>query len=477
MAVVRHKESIHSGQFMVSNFEAEAEDDKEILSDQFKTGDTFASVIKSNQLKHEYKYIGKDTTASEADKLIDNNITKLFQCMSIVYRQKLTSPKWNRFLGLKLRWKDKIRINNVIWRCWHMQFVRRQKKLVFAFGNPVEIDNQCKTEAGAIMMGKYWKRKMDSVLAEYKDWRIFYKNQNKDLTSSRYNKPRNGQDDIDLESMITDANFFADAMFSSIESQPLKDDFTIKFLENSDFIQPGLIQLQPNLDDLMDFDPFLSMSDWFSSKQSSSVKQKSLTPEQDLYVHEPKEIVPPTELEIQHHLMETSSNSVQVITDDNVSMNNPNMSNSLQFESPALQQNLLLTNQGTDSKQMYQQTSVITKVKSSPSKRVTGTLNHQPGSLSRNCHEKSSYRKETRSTTKHPLNENSELAKLLRGVKENHKSSNRKQYSTVLKKQEIERIDETSTIIWPQSKIEKYPILVPPPPPGSLPQPITEAGI
>ena len=26
-----------------------------------------------------------------------------------VYKQKLTSPKWNRFLGLKLRWRDKIR--------------------------------------------------------------------------------------------------------------------------------------------------------------------------------------------------------------------------------------------------------------------------------------------------------------------------------------------------------------------------------
>ena len=47
-----------------------------------------------------------------------------FQCMSIAYRQKLTSPKWNRFLGMKLRWKDKIRLNNVIWRCWHMQFIK-----------------------------------------------------------------------------------------------------------------------------------------------------------------------------------------------------------------------------------------------------------------------------------------------------------------------------------------------------------------
>ena len=44
--------------------------------------------------------------------------------MSIAYRQKLTSPKWNRFLGMKLRWKDKIRLNNVIWRCWHMQFIK-----------------------------------------------------------------------------------------------------------------------------------------------------------------------------------------------------------------------------------------------------------------------------------------------------------------------------------------------------------------
>lgn len=39
----------------------------------------------------------------------------------VILRQKLTSPKWNRFKGIKLRWKDKIRLNNVIWRCWHMQ--------------------------------------------------------------------------------------------------------------------------------------------------------------------------------------------------------------------------------------------------------------------------------------------------------------------------------------------------------------------
>lgn len=46
----------------------------------------------------------------------------------ICSRQKLTSPKWNRFKGIRLRWKDKIRLNNVIWRCWHMQC----KKKIFS---------------------------------------------------------------------------------------------------------------------------------------------------------------------------------------------------------------------------------------------------------------------------------------------------------------------------------------------------------
>jgi hypothetical protein len=44
-----------------------------------------------------------------AQSILDISLNKLFQSMSIAYRQKLTSPKWNRFRGLKLRWKDKIR--------------------------------------------------------------------------------------------------------------------------------------------------------------------------------------------------------------------------------------------------------------------------------------------------------------------------------------------------------------------------------
>jgi len=48
-----------------------------------------------------------------AQSIIDISLNKLFQSMSIAYRQKLTSPKWNRFRGLKLRWKDKIRFYSI----------------------------------------------------------------------------------------------------------------------------------------------------------------------------------------------------------------------------------------------------------------------------------------------------------------------------------------------------------------------------
>lgn len=34
---------------------------------------------------------------------------------------KLVSPKWKNFKGLKLQWRDKIRLNNAIWRAWYMQ--------------------------------------------------------------------------------------------------------------------------------------------------------------------------------------------------------------------------------------------------------------------------------------------------------------------------------------------------------------------
>ncbi|VDP52688.1 unnamed protein product [Soboliphyme baturini] len=36
---------------------------------------------------------------------------------------KLVTPKWKNFQSLKIGWKDRVRLNNVIWRAWHRQFV------------------------------------------------------------------------------------------------------------------------------------------------------------------------------------------------------------------------------------------------------------------------------------------------------------------------------------------------------------------
>ena len=237
--------------------------------------------------------------------------------MSIAYRQKLTSPKWNRFLGLKLRWKDKIRLNNVIWRCWHMQFIKGHRKLVCAFANPLEIDNHNKTEAGAIMEGKYWKRKMATILAEYKKWRIFYKNQNyvpaqdtyMDFNTSLGSVIRTGQDDIELESMITDADFFVDALFNSLGNQSVQfpENKIMKNSINSDFIQPGLNHLQPHLDDLMDLDPMAPLQDWLSSKLPESVddsvflRGKSQTPDQESIIYPIQDIKDIEVMEASYH--------------------------------------------------------------------------------------------------------------------------------------------------------------------------------
>lgn len=51
-----------------------------------------------------------------------SSVQKLFHCLfSRLFSGKLVSPKWKNFKGLKLLWRDKIRLNNAIWRAWYMQ--------------------------------------------------------------------------------------------------------------------------------------------------------------------------------------------------------------------------------------------------------------------------------------------------------------------------------------------------------------------
>jgi len=443
----------------MGNFDAEDEDDGEGPS--MTNGDKCTpDTIETEHGQAEFKSVEglmKCSVMSQADKMIDDSLTKLAQCMSIVYRQKLTSPKWNRFLGLKLRWKDKIRLNNVIWRCWHMQFEKRQRKLMFAFGNPVDLDNHRKAGSGAIMMGKYWKRKMDSVLAEYKKWRIFYKNQNDEMDFIRYNKKdktliRSGQDDIDLESMITDADYFVDAIFDSLESQPTQfdEDWNKSCFTNSDLIQHGLIHLQPSMEDISDLDPMLSMADWFSAKNPDVLGNKPLTPEEDMRYHGPNR----------------SSNSTQSMIATSPAQNISTITAEMCKESPDLEASTGVwghqTSVITSSMQVQVSTTSCVQEKDPITHRMTQA--HQSKVPAKKV--------QTRTQAKRPLDTNSELAKLLRSDSSVPGLSKRLQdYEDIpCKRQTVLR----ETICNPN--VLSHFILIPPPPPGSLPQPQISPG-
>uniref|UniRef100_A0A667I141 MLX interacting protein like n=1 Tax=Lynx canadensis TaxID=61383 RepID=A0A667I141_LYNCA len=94
---------------------------------------------------------------------IDPTLTRLFECMSLAYSGKLVSPKWKNFKGLKLLCRDKIRLNNAIWRAWYIQYVERRKSPVCGFVTPLqgpEADEHRKPEA-VVLEGNYWKRRIE----------------------------------------------------------------------------------------------------------------------------------------------------------------------------------------------------------------------------------------------------------------------------------------------------------------------------
>lgn len=118
----RNTEAIHSGHFMVSEIE-ESEQEK---SQKATATESDYEHEEEARLLSDYEFRTKENTqtyacGSKTSVQIDSSLTKLFECMSLAYSGKITSPKWKTFKGLKLHIKDKIRLNNIIWRAWHIQ--------------------------------------------------------------------------------------------------------------------------------------------------------------------------------------------------------------------------------------------------------------------------------------------------------------------------------------------------------------------
>ncbi|KAM9782328.1 carbohydrate-responsive element-binding protein isoform 1-T1 [Syngnathus typhle] len=208
---------------------------------------------------------------------IDPTLTRLFECMSLAYSGKIVSPKWKSFKGLRLLWRDKIRLNNAIWRAWFIQYVKKGKNPVCGFNTPLEgseADAHRKPEA-IVLEGSYWKRRIEVVIKEYHKWRIYYKKRlqkEKDgiismlqegqicqeklekWSSQMYPEPEATPGEapmFDLDYLLSD---ISDTLFTMTQKQCpwASSERHNTYTTNADMIQPGLTPLQPNLDDFMD---------------------------------------------------------------------------------------------------------------------------------------------------------------------------------------------------------------------------------
>ncbi|CAF3423472.1 unnamed protein product [Rotaria sp. Silwood1] len=100
------------------------------------------------------------------------SLVSLLQFINTVYRSNLTSPKWKNFRGSRIECRDKIRLNNVIWRTWHQQFIRKIKSLVCRFVSPLDtqtsitpINHQLKQQSTNNLKDEYIKWRENSKKA------------------------------------------------------------------------------------------------------------------------------------------------------------------------------------------------------------------------------------------------------------------------------------------------------------------------
>uniref|UniRef100_A0A452I0H5 BHLH domain-containing protein n=1 Tax=Gopherus agassizii TaxID=38772 RepID=A0A452I0H5_9SAUR len=201
---------------------------------------------------------------------------------------KIVSPKWKTFKGLKLLPRDKIRLNNAIWRAWYLQYMERRKNPVCNFVTPLECsvgDDHRKPEPHpalalqAVMMeGKYWKHQIGVVIREYHKWRTYFCTreaahaiQGKGLSSEAKGSCPMELDLDTLDNLISD---LADTIFYSRNPYGGPNPRSLAHQFNADMIQPTLTQLHPNFgEDFMDtLDP---IHDFFAACRPQPVTQAS----------------------------------------------------------------------------------------------------------------------------------------------------------------------------------------------------------
>ncbi|KAI1301601.1 MLX-interacting protein [Halotydeus destructor] len=275
-------EQIYSGHYMISELDEEKEEESKI---ELVTEKQERRISKQEEIleveptcpeqTQKYVYGPRNSQAIS----IDSSLSKLLECMSLAYNGSLTSPKWKPFKGLRLTVRDKIRLNNIIWRCWHMQYLMGKLTSICQFA--ITSDTHNKPEA-QVMEGTYSKRRATTVTAEYKKWRLFHvdqvarkKNEGSSLSAiSRWSDAFACSNSMPSSSFEDDLVMdFSDTTLMSLLQPNMVDFPNPRDIARSgfgaDFIQPGLTQLQPPLDDFMDsFEP---LQDFFMSRNLTTL--------------------------------------------------------------------------------------------------------------------------------------------------------------------------------------------------------------
>ncbi|KRZ76381.1 Protein WBSCR14 -like protein, partial [Trichinella papuae] len=257
---------IHSGQFMSSHVhenKPEEEEEIDIVSDgsMESSSELVPDVADANPVTF-YKF-GPKTSQSIA---IDTSLTKLNRCIQIVYQEgKLITPKWKNFQGLKIAWTDRVRLNNVIWRAWYIQFVENVPPKYCFFSIPEE--DWHKKPQIPIVEGMFWKRRTETITSQYMRWRRFFLKHLHKRRSHKSESPTDLKRSFDEHDSLFNfrpttplpafeyddlSNWFTDTLFSSLNQPYLfPNPKEMAQAGNADIIQPGLIQLQPSLEEIM----------------------------------------------------------------------------------------------------------------------------------------------------------------------------------------------------------------------------------
>ncbi|XP_077992952.1 uncharacterized protein LOC144446962 isoform X2 [Glandiceps talaboti] len=209
---------------------------------------------------------------TDQDGSVDKSIIKLFSRMTVGFRSKLVSPKPKPFRGTRLTWKEKIRLNNGIWRAWHLQYIKQKDPIIGTFVEPLTAEHSTRPSwQPDILEGKFWKQKLETTVSDYRKWRMFAAAKGENYYSPMmvqieeeeedYNRtPHPPPSPCPASTLSTDdiplpKRKFEDTLFTTLRREAFefpKAREIAKKTQNADVIQPGLSQLQPDFDDFMD---------------------------------------------------------------------------------------------------------------------------------------------------------------------------------------------------------------------------------